>query len=461
VSKGPHSVKLVLTGKGGSVEGLVSSESQEAIAFAEVCVEVGGPKVGSRVQGETRTSSYPLTVFTDVEGRFHVIGVCPGRIGVSVRATGYAPWDGFTEVKPGETASMNVTLEQEAALTGVVRTSSGESVANARLSLGAQSDPSRRTEFSNAEGVYTIAGLGAGEFELSVDAGPNGAANLRVELQPREKRKLDIVLDPGVMLVGRVVNTAGVGLPGWAVSAGAKSGREYSTVTVATGEFSIRCDDKSPLWLSLCDSVENQAPLVILQDIMPGERPVICEIRPEDQRTASIKGRLQGEDAGPAANCRVRARKLDKPLVGLELSVESDSEGHFLIGPMQASRYALDAQSRDGAIHGLGEFTLGPEQVLDIGSTVLRRSGSFAMSLRHASGDPVREALIRVRTGDQYELVWKQYKADIDGPLLIVENLAPATYAVVVEAAGLQATTIEVVIRAGEKTNEFVVVGGP
>jgi len=461
VGEGPHVVKLILTGKGGTVEGVVMSGSNNPIPFSEVTVEVGGPRVGSRVGGETRTSAYPLTVVADAEGRFHVVGVCPGRIAVSARAAGYAPWDGWAEVRPEETASVIATLEEESSLTGVVSVADGGAVANARISVGAPTDPSRRTEFSNAEGIYTIGGLGAGEIELWVEGGQRGSATVRIDLLPHEARELNIVLDPGILLVGQVVTTEGVGLPGWAVYAGSEDGKQYSAVAGAGGEFVIRCDSKAALWLSICDSIENQMPLVILQEIVPGERPVICEVGPEAQRTAHIKGSVLSSGAIPAANCQVRARKLDPPLVGLELSVATNSEGKFTVGPMQPSRYAMSVQPQDGAVYPLGEFALMANAVLDIGSKEIPRAGSFAMSLRYPSGESVGEAEVRVLTADHHELVARQYTAERDGTLLVVENLAPATYAVSIGVAGRPSTIVEVVIRAGERTQEYVVLEGP
>lgn len=453
----PVALKFVLGERGGSIDGHVVTSALADIAGAQVEIDVGGPLEGRTEDGVTLARPYPLTVLTDAGGRFHVDGVATGRIEIAARASGSAPWRRWVSVAAEKPTSIEIVLPPECVVAGTVRTADGLPVSGARIEVARGSAASQPSACSASDGTYALHGLWEGEVALDVDAGERGEAHERLRLTAGVTRDWDVVLETGVALEGVVVDENGDGLAAWAVLATSEEGASHSAETNDSGRFRLRCRDRSPLSICVCASMQDRVALLVLEHVVPGEGSVTCVIGPAQRRSAFLSGTLVDEHGAACAQADVAARKLDPPLVGLEIHVECGADGSFRLGPLQPARYALEVRAGQRAPCGLGEHALGPREERELGKQTLATAGTLAAVLVSADGRPIGNAVLHLVDPAGREIVQRTHRAG-EGSLLTIDGLAPSNYTLRVEAEGHADALAQIVIRAGERTDESLIV---
>jgi protocatechuate 3,4-dioxygenase beta subunit len=163
------------------------------------------------------------TALTDLEGRYRVGGLRPGRLyEIRVAAAGYAPVldesAAHVQVTPGvREVVKDFVLEGGAALTGTVRDPDGAPVSGARIALIAeggrreQSSVADLAAVTNAVGAWRLEGVPPG-LGLQVEARHDlwaRAVSERLVLEPDQEHAVDLVLGVGLKLEGRVTDERG------------------------------------------------------------------------------------------------------------------------------------------------------------------------------------------------------------------------------------------------------------
>ena len=202
-----------------------------------------------RARGPGRDGPASLAAVTDLSGRFRIEGMEPGRLRVSARKD--AGWaNAVVEVGEEETAHVDMTLVEGGMVSGVVRDSSGNPVANVAVAALPGGRPSRPGE---SEVAVTD---GSGSYRLALPPGAYGLAALRatgvfrpgrppvlasVTVTVGQPVQADLALpdEPAATLWGHVVEPGGAPSAGAFVRVGALGRGMQATQADAEGAFSL------------------------------------------------------------------------------------------------------------------------------------------------------------------------------------------------------------------------------
>lgn len=157
----------------------------------------------------------PVKKFTSEDGRFVLDEIAPGKVDLNVLAKGYAPGS-MVDVPAagGATATVEIALDRGGTVTGRV-SSGGTPVPDVAISLAMMSNrggmpPQVRTDTS---GEFTIDGVPAGTQSLSLRKNGYVPKTTAVEVTAGRESRANVELERGRTLEGRVVDSAGRGLP--------------------------------------------------------------------------------------------------------------------------------------------------------------------------------------------------------------------------------------------------------
>ncbi len=298
----------------------------------------GGRMGGGRGRGGNFTDQ---STELDAELRFNFYGVNPSLVlQATADVPGMAPMTGETlELAPGAKTPCLLTVLPGGTIAGRVLDPTGQAVAGAKVSASqgggmfGRGGPTRET-LSDAEGRFTLVGLGAGSYRPTseLDDWRNGRAEEPVEITGTETQSNVIVrMDPGRQVIGRVLMPNGSPAPGALVKLsqaapksadgdgggmgwgrrGARPERKNTTAD-AQGEFRFTALATTAARLSAgLEAAEGgtAALAVALEDVQPAEagkaRPVDLRLAP----TVSIRGRVVDDQGRPVKDFSVRAAR--------------------------------------------------------------------------------------------------------------------------------------------------------
>ncbi len=197
-------VRIVMT-LGVDLGGVVTDESGAPVRRASVQARPDGEAFSAQQQFKT----------SDEEGAFLLEALTPGRWNLTVTA------DGFQKVEhPGvelvaglDPEQVRITLARGATVTGLITDGDGKAVSGVRVARAAQGGRRafafRQSNItSSADGRYRLEGLPPGQHVLSYRHERYREAVRDVEIGQGEVR-LDVVMEPGLEIAGRVVDADG------------------------------------------------------------------------------------------------------------------------------------------------------------------------------------------------------------------------------------------------------------
>jgi len=198
-------------------------------------VEASGPAPVKNASVELRGVA-TLAGTTDASGVLVLTSVAPGPSSLVAWAPGFARSYVTVNVpvQSGGTpivARQQIVLHVGAAASGTVRTQDGQPVANAVVSFEAtsawmqRSDPRRDAVTTDANGAYRFEALPAGSFRFvgrDDRHAPGAAEAVRLD-GVTERSGIDIVMPPGVTVVGKVVARSGAPVAAAAVRVAARA----------------------------------------------------------------------------------------------------------------------------------------------------------------------------------------------------------------------------------------------
>jgi hypothetical protein len=159
-------------------------------------------------RGRPGPSAMPQQVHAD-DGSYAVDNVAPGMAQIAVTATGYVTATrGDITAEEGKTVSgIDVQLDRGASITGRV-TSGGAPVAGVQVSL-----QFFRGLTTDADGNYTLDGLPEGERSIQFQRTGFIVLHKTVDVTAGKELRLDVELDHGSEIRGRVTDRAGHNIP--------------------------------------------------------------------------------------------------------------------------------------------------------------------------------------------------------------------------------------------------------
>lgn len=198
--------------------------------------------------GRTRGRPYAPQTFRSEDGTYHIDGVPAGPVELQFAAAGHAPGTlGGLTVEEGKTLrGVDIALDLGGSVRGRV-TAAGQPLSGVAVRLGdrtMQLPPQMRSltaSMSDENGDYLIDGIAEGDrvIEFSRDGFVSKRKN--VDVARGKELRLDVELDRGSELQGRVTDKAGQPVQGVRVSATPLGGRPGSrpATTDASGNFTL------------------------------------------------------------------------------------------------------------------------------------------------------------------------------------------------------------------------------
>jgi protocatechuate 3,4-dioxygenase beta subunit len=221
---------------------VVSLERRPSVS-GRVLSEAGQPVAGAELwfSWEEGTAAQEPQAVTDREGHYRIEGVLPGTYELRAVAPGFAPGRARIAVAEADLTAVDHRLATEARIHGRVLTSAGAPAPAVHvIALPARrpgpGEPMLLTARTLADGSYLFEGVQPGQFRIGAEDATFGVAQAMTvwTLAPGEKREVNLQLEPGAALSGRVrradgspaasvVVTAYQGPTGYAASSGRRA----------------------------------------------------------------------------------------------------------------------------------------------------------------------------------------------------------------------------------------------
>ncbi|MGE3175356.1 MAG: sigma-70 family RNA polymerase sigma factor, partial [Planctomycetota bacterium] len=434
-------LRLVLGPPSGSVRGVVVDADGRPVAGA--AVRVGDGRVASFVERDSGDGLAPAGALThtDAAGTFDAVGVLPGRHPIQVRAAGAAPWSGACDVVAHVSTALRIELAPGAVVRGRVLDAAGEGVADATVRFGSSgAEFTFRSAEARADGTYELTGLPPGEVSLVAEHRDRGRRQATLSTIAGAVTPWDPVLDAGVALAGRTVDTAGAPLAGVTIEA-------YCTGAV-TWHGLARSDDEGAFELHGAPADSTLSLRAWGEGLRPMHRtvttpiaePVVLRFERPAPPSATVRGVVLGPDGRPAANAQVDAHRLDVEEV-THVRV-TDAAGAFALTPLPAGRWRVAVRVDGCAPWISAPVTLAANTEVDLGDVPVTPGGRLRVRPTGPLGD-ARVVLI-----DRDDALAAGLTRD--GDSLQSGPLAPGSYRVLVSGRDVAAQRVEVEVVDGE-----------
>lgn len=325
------------------VRGIVVDRDSSPVAGAEVWLsELNTDNIGGRVVATTAA-----------DGTFSLRGVETGRY-IAARARGHAPSSAkFISGNSGEDFPVRLVLpELGGAMSGLVVFPDGMAAAGAAVMVGRRDSangshsappPPIRVK-ADDRGAFEVHGIPSGDIPVVARAAGAAPAEVMVPVTAGQTSQVQVRLQPGASLAGRVVDRGGA-VEGAYVLAGKASRLTYHSDlmisqvrTDADGSYAL--EDLAPgetlVTVDAGDRGKVEAPLVL----SPGQ-----EVRRDFALSPGldIRGRVLAEDGSPLGGCMVEA---GYPLRNDFKHDLADADGRFALKDCGSDEYYLQAIER-------------------------------------------------------------------------------------------------------------------
>lgn len=220
--------------------------------------EAGAPILGAFVQARPEGEAFGTQQQmdgSDAKGAFVLESLSPGRWNLTVSADGFQKVERPSlELVAGlKPEPVRITLARGATVAGVVTDGDGKPLGGVRVARAEQGSRrmfafARTSTTSSADGRYRLEGLPPGQHVLSYAHEGFRETVRDVEVSEGEVQ-LDVVLEPGLEIAGRVVDAEGAPVAGARVEAATTvrdvmrrimGGRQDGEETTADGTFRLR-----------------------------------------------------------------------------------------------------------------------------------------------------------------------------------------------------------------------------
>jgi len=332
-SKDDHRADAVPVRVGPEVEPIMLRLRRGNAMLVKVEDDAGRPIVGARVLSrgldvrDQRTGADGTTLLRG-------LGPAGERIEIEITADGFAPGfiDSMLPRMSEVTIERVVTLHAGAPVRGVVRDPDGAPVAGARVSI-------RNSELhvtSGADGSWVMPAVRRGTHVFVARADGFAAGWTSRPLDGKKRRGgVDIALQAGLTIAGRVVDETGAPVPGAKIRYAIPDGDAVSWAD-DNGEFKLT---------GLGDGVHELAAFhgdraSEVVDVDAGEPSKEVELVVVD---STIRGVVVDENGDPVPEADIWARRDDMGGMAGEDRAVTDSEGRFVLGPLAVGGYEIRA----------------------------------------------------------------------------------------------------------------------
>jgi protocatechuate 3,4-dioxygenase beta subunit len=358
---------------------------------------------------------------TDDQGHFILPGLRPDRWKLLVEAGGLGTLE--TERQVPEDGVATLMLEgRSRTLTGMVTDGAGRPQGGAVVELGSAGLRWPRTARSDANGIFSVPGLGSGRFTLRARQGERVSQTSVVTLDEATLRAAHVRLSvqPGVLVEGRVLDDSGRILPGASVDVMSMPSDDLPVSGVSGRDGKFRVGPVAPGKYQILARIEDYVPLDAPEPQL-GSRPVQSfDLRLA--RTAKVAGRVVDEGGQPLQGMLVSAISLigghDDLVVipgALPLAAEAaelpianllrqggvrsgatDLSGRFVITGLSPGRTRLEILHASKLPFRREPLLIAPGDERELGDLVLLAGATVAGKVMEGT-EPVEGALVEAR----------------------------------------------------------------
>ena len=412
--------------RGGTIEGVVRDG------------ETGQPAPGVRVETWDKDAidiaeepdAGRIHATSDAQGRFTLARLGVGRHDVTARARGRGP---ARRKGVASGTRLELTLRPSATLYGVVTGPDGTPVGGAFVwPIGVRGGQVVPPERSDARGRYEVAGLAGGLYDVAARAdgfAPSLAPD--VVLSARNETRLDVALQPGARVTGRLVDAKEAPLAG-RIALGEVSGHATPGVlldrlvaqTDADGRFVL---DAVPVGdHALGANAPGQAPKRVELSVAGTQRQLdLGDVRMESGLT--IRGRVRTPSGEAVADASVQAYPTSSRSSTLPRT-STDGDGVFVLAGLEPETYRVTAFA-----HGRGHASAELEPASEPVELIIDPFGTIAGRVVDARGRAVDAFRVVARPVVQGQpLSFSPFETD-DGRFEL-PNVEAGSYVVSVEA---------------------------
>jgi len=304
-----------------------------------------------------RTRATVLAV-SGADGGFHAAGLAPGAYELLARAPGYV--DLLADLSVPAEPELHLEMERALELAGRVTTPNHKSVGRIQLYVQRRIPSRRMTEeqarkyrlhggihdlWTDEHGAFRIGGLKRGLYGINVGGsfgGPN-IARTRFDQIPAGTTDLELVVQPGLEIRGRILDPEGGRIPGVYVFArseeqgGGTTGR--TARSDAEGRFRITGLRPGPYTLRMMIHGERGQRVEERRHVAAGTMNLV--VRDVDRTFLEIRGRLFDETGKAAGDVKLRAVPLGGTTPEAPLRAVTDSAGRFVFRGLRSVSYRI------------------------------------------------------------------------------------------------------------------------
>lgn len=381
---------LVLNTGGAAVEGRVVDAAGAAIVGATVEATAMTPD-GAVVDFQRGTAA--VRGATDAEGRFRLESLPDGQIRITTHASGFAVSTLDTELPPEGTERVSILLRRGARLTGRAKGFEGKDTWIHVRGISRATLVGRVAE----DGSFTVEDVPPGSAKALWTDGGQVLATAELEFEAGGITRWEPTVTTEATIKGRVVDAAGLPLPGLQVSVHRRFGKTFVMRAVGRtdpeGRFVVATKDRDPLRL-IVKHAETGRVLASADDVLPGSPEMTIVVAAELLPTAHVIGRLFRPDGAPATSGFL--------MIGLDVDGDQDgslfaerpaADGGFRLGPYPAGRIRLVFEAGDDrAPFPLGDRVVSAGETWDLGDIRLPDPVLVTVKVLNADDSPDRDA---------------------------------------------------------------------
>jgi hypothetical protein len=426
---------------------------------------VSGAKVLAVGRSRFNMNGYDTTP-TQVDGSFFIDSLTPGEYMLRVEDASLPKDAGKVTLDKTNIEGLVLEVDRGGSIAGRV-TRAGKPVEGAAVSARLKSPPAKddnRTfgrggsETSDADGRFTLSGLGPGTYSLYAESKRVGAFTRGPEVvlgDGETKTGVEVEMELAGSIAGTVVDQANTPVSGVHIRFSLVQGQDFGDATTdddgkfkATalsggGEYSYEVTGNSSSNIEFAAADGKPFAPIPVKDGNTQVTDVVIKLRYE---RLSISGRVVSNAGAPLPDISVSAQQNDDPMRGgwsFGPAATTDTSGAFTIRDLPAGTYALRARSTSASkrIAGVAAGAKGIEIKMPAVGAIEGTLAGFAKPPR-----------VTAFGGDDADMMSTQQRAVVTGNHFTFTNVPIGKYSIRAQSDDGFATTTADVTAGGKAT---------
>ncbi|WP_342045359.1 carboxypeptidase regulatory-like domain-containing protein, partial [Bacillus sp. OTU530] len=423
-----------------------------AIVQGTVTDSGGSPLSGVLVEALNETGIVIASTTTNGSGQYMLNNLAPGTYRVRISTPQFITQIIGTTLTAGETATINVALSPNpGALTGTVRDAgNGAPLANASIRIINSHGIAVAQTTTNGAGNYFIDSLAPGSYSVSFSVGGYGSQILGAIIRSDATTTVDANLSRLVgTLSGTVTNVNGIPISGAVIQVFQNNILIASALTDVNGSYTI--NNLIPGTYSVSSSSPNFSTGVSGALIQANQTTIVnTQLQPNP---GTLSGTVTDNNGNLLSGSTVIVR--DSSSSTIVSSTVTNNNGGYIVTNLAPGSYSVTASANNFQTNSSGAI-INSNQTSIVNFSLSPNPASITGTIRNSiTDDPITGASIEIRIVNLSGSTIATAFTDPSG-MYLVNNLAPGTYGIIVNAPNFQTNSATVTLSPGETKNVSV-----